>query len=511
MRKKLLTVAMTATMALACAGMAFAAEPVASYDFSDGTGIRTEGSAQITANPDDAKDKVLCVDKTAGGKNGNFALVSEGFLSDYDFSNGVTVSMNVRPTVNSSDWNYVFCLGASGTGGSTGKEYLYCDGTIGFITRHGDPHAVHFPHEGWTAENNVSSAYDYFMKEENCNQWYKLTYVYGKDSIAMYVDGVKACQWTLATGAMDAIFASISKDAALVLGAGASRGTNENFGGYIDDVMIYASALTADEVAAIPAKVPAKVEEETTTVKNPSAGPDSEVESTTAKNPSAGPDSEVETTTKKEETTTEKEETTTTKKEEETTAKSDVAEVIVVTEEMAAEIAKDVVANGGVTGDVPENAELKVNVVSKDTDGYKAAVEFAQKTLKANAAIVLDLTLEVNGTKVQPLNNGKVGITMTADKLGLGDAEWVSVLRYDETAKKMVEIATVQVKDGKFTFETNHFSTYLFASAKAPSTGDGKVDANGKTGDTAPIIPLAAAATAALGAVVVASSKKKNA
>jgi hypothetical protein len=263
MRKKFFMAALSTAVVLGSTTVAFAAdtdakEPVVAYSFDDTTGMTFKGDAEVVANPDDAADKVLCVETGAGGANGNYALLSEGFLKDSgaDFSNGVTVSMNVRPTANKTDWNYLFCLGASGTATDiTTSGYAYLDGTIGFIARTGDPYNAYTPDKGWADGNTVNSDYAYFLNADNCNKWYKLTYVYSKENISIYLDGTLVASWTTAENSIDAILKSLPSEAAFVIGAGASRGDFENFGGYIDDVMIYNSALTAAEVAAIPAEV----------------------------------------------------------------------------------------------------------------------------------------------------------------------------------------------------------------------------------------------------------------
>ncbi|MFG6377932.1 MAG: family 43 glycosylhydrolase [Lachnospiraceae bacterium] len=233
---------------------------IKSFNFSDDSGdFAMQGTAAIVTNPDDENDKVLRIETGAGGKNGNYAITQTGYFSDVDFSNGVTISMNVRPTANSSDWNYLFSIGTTSSPVTGG--YLYVDGTIGFIQRAGDPYTAYFPRDGWVEGNTVNSNYAYFMEAANSNKWYKLTYVYSASELSIYVDGTLAVKYT-PDASLAAILANLNNRTELVLGAGADRAVLENFGGYIDDVFIYNTALTASEVGAIPAKAVSKTSNE---------------------------------------------------------------------------------------------------------------------------------------------------------------------------------------------------------------------------------------------------------
>ena len=198
----------------------------------------------MAEDPDNAGNQVLLVDETAGGKNGGNYAIASNDLSAYDFSDGATISLKVRPTANASDWNYLFALGQTKTHGTV----RYCDGTIGFIARHGDPYQAHFPGDGWVQGNPVGSDYSFFSQEENADKWYRLTYVYSKSEVCLYVDGILTCKW--AASGLDGVLAVLNQGH-LVLGAGASEGELENFGGYIDDVYIYSAALDAAGVALI--------------------------------------------------------------------------------------------------------------------------------------------------------------------------------------------------------------------------------------------------------------------
>ncbi len=245
----------TATITAKAAGGASAAckitvkdysnlKPAVVLDFEKADEVKLQGKAKLVKDPDHAGNQVLLVDETGGGKNGgNYAIAAES-LASYDFSAGATISLKARPTANSSDWNYLFAIGQTKTHGT----YNYCDGTIGFIARHGDPYQAHFPGDGWAEGNPVGSDYQYFSKEENANKWYRLTYVYAKSEVCLYVDGTLTCRWS-ASG-LDSVLAALNKGH-LILGAGASEGELENYGGYLDDVYLYNTALDAAGVKEI--------------------------------------------------------------------------------------------------------------------------------------------------------------------------------------------------------------------------------------------------------------------
>ena len=227
-----------------------------------------------------------------------------------------------------------------------------------------------------------------------------------------------------------------------------------------------------------------------TTVSSPD-GSDPEADTTTVSSPD-GSDPEADTTTENNQGTGE----------ENTSAPAAEDEAGVVSAEVVAEIAKSAVVEGA-----PEGAKLEVNAIAADSEEYSLAKKFVTDELKAKAWAVLDLKLvDAENAVIQP--DGKVKITLPVFE-NIKDAKYVAVYRLDDS--KFTHLSTSEVKDGKFTFETDHFSTYLFASVDNPAT-DSTVDGSETTtGDTAPIAGMMVAALAAVGAVVLVSAKKKNA
>lgn len=220
--------------------------PVLYLPFEQDNEVDLHGNAAITQDPDNSSNKALLVDSTGGGKNGNYAIAKDD-ISKIDFSEGLTVSLNVRPNANSSDWNYLFAIGQTKSSGS----FNYCDGTIGFIARHGDPYEAHFPGDGWAEGNSVNSDYNFFGNSANAGKWYRMTYVYSKSEICIYVNGILACRW--GEGMIGDVLTALNKGH-FVIGAGASEEELENFGGYVDDIYVYNLALDSTAVKAIGSK-----------------------------------------------------------------------------------------------------------------------------------------------------------------------------------------------------------------------------------------------------------------
>ena len=214
-------------------------------------------------------------------------------------------------------------------------------------------------------------------------------------------------------------------------------------------------------------------------------------------------DTTKETTTKKEESTTKKEESTT-------------AATSVKTEATATDAAK---AGATVTGtNVPTGATVTVNTVT-DKDTLAKVDKAVKDTLssKVGKYAVLDINMtDAAGTKIQPLNNGNVLVTI--DVPSTLDANKGLVVYRMEDNGTLTELKT-SVENGKVSFETNHFSTYIVAekaavaeetttAAAAKETTTAKTNSP-KTGDAAPVAALMVVALGACGAVI--ASKKKNA
>ena len=146
--------------------------------------------SEIIADPDDDTNKVFY---NKNGTTTGFMQSAQGTFADKSFLDGVSVHMKVRPNTQANDWNFLFGLGYKV---DNANEYAV-DGTIGFITRKwGTTCEAVFPEGNWQQGNKLGGSdtenpFDYFKKEENCNKWYDLTYVYGTDGeLSIYVDGI---------------------------------------------------------------------------------------------------------------------------------------------------------------------------------------------------------------------------------------------------------------------------------------------------------------------------------
>ena len=194
--------------------------------------------------------EILLIETGKGGKNGNFvSLKKDGWLKDkISFKDVATISFDAYPTVNGSDWNYVFGIGNTTASEvvTAGGAYAYFDGTIGFIQRVGDPNDNYYPGGAWVSGNKMGGTaddnpYNYFsgLNDANCNKWYHFDYVYSTAEVCIYVNGIKsvAHELTPEQGAnIKAILAKLN-EGQLVIGAGCDPNL-ENFGGYIANFTI---------------------------------------------------------------------------------------------------------------------------------------------------------------------------------------------------------------------------------------------------------------------------------
>ena len=170
----------------------------------------------------------------------------------------------------------------------------------------------------------------------------------------------------------------------------------------------------------------------------------------------------------------------------------------------------------------PEGAYIEVAKVtdSKILDTVKNAISNLNKAL-TNARIkdnyvVLDVNMLVNAAKTQP--NGTVVVTVNVPtSLKNAAPENLVVLRMEEDGTA-TELKTT-VKDGKVSFETDHFSTYVISekvaaveettTSKMEETTTSKTDSP-KTGESSAVAVLGVVAVMACAGVVV-SRKKFNA
>jgi hypothetical protein len=139
--------------------------------------------------------------------------------------------------------------------------------------------------------------------------------------------------------------------------------------------------------------------------------------------------------------------------------------------EAAAELEYDATAG------LPEGVKLAVNAISESDSVYDAISNFITNKLKNGDVAVVDLSLvDANGATIETQPTGKVKVTLPIFE-NIKDAKNVAVYRYDDTKDKFVAVDIVKVNDGKFTFETDHFTPYVFESMDTVLYGD--VDRSG--------------------------------
>lgn len=218
------------------------------------------GDASVVADPDDSANQVLALSPSlsstassqgAGYISSPLGAYSSELLMLFNSSQAVTVSMKVRPTMQNSDWNYLFKLGY-GKDEDTAIGYCYLDGTTGLIQRMdaGESYQPYYPGDGWVDGNPLNSEYNYFNKYANANHWYTLTYVYTSTGVSIYVDGQLTTQHTSSYTDFSSVLMGAA-NGSLTIGAGADLGDGNCFTGYVDDFQIYANALDADDLSYI--------------------------------------------------------------------------------------------------------------------------------------------------------------------------------------------------------------------------------------------------------------------
>lgn len=159
-------------------------------------------------------------------------------------------------------------------------------------------------------------------------------------------------------------------------------------------------------------------------------------------------------------------------------------------------------------GVIADGASLSVEKVLAGKD-YEAAKNVTKDV--ANHIAVFNINLFKEGAKIQP--NGKIEFTVDVPKNFNSDL--VAVYRLSEDGNSYTKLEST-VKDGKVTFLTDHFSTYMIVEEKQevvepskPATDNNEVaDTTPGTGDVANYAIYAAAMLCAAGMLVIASKKR---
>ncbi len=525
MKKKFFAVALATTMVASSLTIVSAeetnrtVEPIYMYDFEDGTaGTATiKGSGKVEDSNDPHFGKVF--NNNVGGeaqlRTDYLALPEDTIGKVVDAGNKeFSLSMWIKGT-DLNYWGALFCAKNAETPATEWWPHL----NLACNTK-GSINCAGWIEVGTNSDENQAIVSD--------GKWHHMAYVVTADDANIYLDG-KVIQSATAIKVegdearlTEGIFTDYAKNNLTTVSIGGNSIANWNDNdvlAYFDDIAIYATALTNDDVnAIIKNKMTDETkpsEDETTTDKVDSPDTNNpDVEPTTPANPSEDSSKpSVEPTTP----ANPSEDPSNPSVEQPTTSDS-VTSDFDVTDADAEKVNKEAVVTG-----LPENVTLRVASIEKSSTDYNAIAEFVNKELKGKKVAAADLSLVKNGVAYAEQPNGKVKVTLPLFE-NIKDAKWIQVYRYDNAAKKFVEVdKVVEVKDGKFTFETDHFTPYLFASVNGPeeeptttaqptTTGKTVTDTSNKpkTGDSAPIAVFAGMAAAGL-AVFAVSKKRKNA
>lgn len=238
------TPAEPATPSETTAGTNFAnitTQPVVGYKFDSADGIELAGEAKVA-------DGVL---NLAAAKSFGTTYAKLPDLSSYDFSNGITLTADVKVTGYLSDWTPIFMLGDGKIGG--GKEGCTCayHFTQGFSSREDVNELGYFG-------NTIAAPYtwDWYSNTANQNRWDTLTVTIDEEKMTTYINGVEVA--TAETGFAPLLQALKSAKNNYLGGsywadanANDGAGADADFQGSLDNVGIYNTALTAADVAKL--------------------------------------------------------------------------------------------------------------------------------------------------------------------------------------------------------------------------------------------------------------------
>ena len=132
----------------------------------------------------------------------------------------------------------------------------------------------------------------------------------------------------------------------------------------------------------------------------------------------------------------------------------------------------------------------------------KLEIVYKDEAIRDKQYTVVELTLSTGGTEIQP--NGKIKIQLPLTN-NIKDAAYVEVFRLNESTNKLDSLGVVEVIEGKFTFETDHFSIYVFAKAT-----EGSIDQFGDVNVYGNVMILIMGAVLLMGGIVVLCSNKRK-
>ncbi len=209
-----------------------ATQPVAGYTFDAADGIELGGEANVA-------DGVLNL-ATKESHQESWAKIAD--LSAFDFSNGITLTADVKITGYISDWTPIFMLGDGALGSDAAGATFAYHFTQGFSSR------ADLSEQGYFG-NGISAPYtwDWYSNTANQNRWDTIAVTIDKSNMATYINGVLVQS---AEGDYSSILDGLK--VAKNNYVGTSYWTADaDLQGSLDNVGVYNQALPAADIAAL--------------------------------------------------------------------------------------------------------------------------------------------------------------------------------------------------------------------------------------------------------------------
>jgi len=210
--------------------------PVVKLTFEDSTNVELKGDAKIA-------DGVLTLAKDSSGTGKTYAVLPD--LTGYDFSNGITLTADVLVSDYATDWTAIFMLG-DGTIGGGCKTYGY-HFTQGFSSVTDDAANEKVGYYG--ADIKQPYTWDYFSYEPAQDVWHTVTVTITSQEMKTYINGE---QVQSAKSDYSMIMNTFKVASGNFLGG--SYYPDPDFSGQMDNVAIYDTCLSKDEVALLAGK-----------------------------------------------------------------------------------------------------------------------------------------------------------------------------------------------------------------------------------------------------------------
>lgn len=303
MFKKVIAIAMAATMAFSVAPVATVATTAKAETITTPTDLSKISKKPVLSYTFDGNDKALELHGTAKVENGvltiaempeadeddkkngygvNYAKI--GSLASYDFSKGFSWTMDMNVSTYTYDWTSPILLGNGTLGVGTNKGQTGYHFTLGLSNvmdigksdKNGTDNEKYGIYGGGQISNPVYTGgtvegqyegyaplaapytYDWFKDSTKCNQWYSITVTMSpSNELKMYINGdliqdVKDDGY----GTIKKILDNVNTFTNNLLGATywGPLGSDIDFKGQLDNVAFYNEVLTAEDAKALTTK-----------------------------------------------------------------------------------------------------------------------------------------------------------------------------------------------------------------------------------------------------------------